>query len=671
MMRKVILISIFAALMFNLQQVAAAVTSNDPVLLKINEREITVSEFEYVYNKNNVNAQSLDQGTLEEYLELFINFNLKVYEALQLKMDTNPAFIEELEGYRKQLAQPYLTDQNVTNQLLEEAYERSLFDIRASHILFNVEKHASPADTLAAWRKALSVRNRILAGESFEKLAKESSDDPSAKGMPATPQRPAIPGNGGDLGYFTVMDMVYPFESAAYKLNVGDVSMPVRTDFGYHLIRLTDKLPAMGRARVAHIMVSFPQDADEAALRLAEEKINEIWKNLQAGEEFSMLAERFSDDKASGRRGGELPAFTSNRMVPEFIKAIAALSPEKPLSGPVKSQYGFHLIRFFEKQLPSKDEAMAELNSRIARDSRSFLSQQMVVERLKKENGFREYDQNLEPFFTLVDNTVFEGNWDNQQLRQSDAVLFSFANQEYKVKDFTNYIISSQGMRSQEAIRSYIGRLYDSYQQEVIMAHEEKNLSQKHPEFKKIMKEYHDGILLFELTDQKVWGKAMSDTSGLNHFYNDNIAQYMWNDRFDAEIYTFSNEATAKAGRKMISKAHKKGLSHTEILEMLNKDSHLSVSAEKGSFEIENYALLGRLKRKKGISKVLPGESGQPVVVWVNKYLPRQPKKLNEIRGLVIADYQNFLEVQWVEELREKYPYVLNREALNALKTTN
>ncbi len=668
-MRKVIFLTVLLSLSVSLPSFSS-VQTEDPVLLKINEREVTVSEFEYVYTKNNLNPQVMDPKSIDEYLDLFINFNLKVYEAMQLGLDTHSTFINELDGYREQLAQPYLNDQEVSDQLLEEALERSQHDIRASHILFSLEKHASPQDTLAAWNKAMGVRTRLLDEEPFDALAIEFSDDPSAKGMPATANRPAMLSNAGDLGYFSVLDMVYPFENAAYSLQIDEISMPVRTDFGYHLIKLTDKLPAMGRARVAHIMVSIPQDADDALKEQAEAKVREIKQKLTQGESFESLAERFSDDKASGRRGGELPAFTSNRMVPEFIKAIDGLGGEDTISKPVRTQYGWHIIKLFEKTRPADEEAIGTLKTRISRDSRAFLSQSVVVGRLKKEYDFNENPDHFESFINLVDSTIFEGNWkwENEQSNESGKLLFSFAQQNFTVEDFAHYLSNAQTMRTPESLRSYVSTQYNNFKKETILDYEEQNLAEKYPEFEKIMKEYHDGILLFELTDQKVWAKAMADTVGLKNFFKENIGNYMWDDRYDVEIYTFNTAKTAKSGRKLIRKAHRNNVDNEQLMESLNKDSQLDVSVEAGIFETDIRPVLEGLQQKNGISSVIK-YNDKFVVVWVNEFLPSQAKKINEIRGLVIADYQNFLEEKWVKELREKYPYQLNRSALELLNT--
>ncbi len=640
---------------------------DDPVLLSIDGREITLSEFEYVYSKNNLNTQVVDPKSVDEYLDLFINFNLKVQHALELGLDTNQSFITELEGYRKQLAQPYLNDQDVTEELVEEAYERMQYDVRASHILISVEQHAAPQDTLAAWNKINDLRNRVLAGENFGELAKEFSDDPSASGMPATANRPAMRPNYGDLGYFNVLNMVYPFESAAYATDINEVSEIVRTNFGYHIIKVTDKIPAMGRAKVAHLMVNAPVDAPQEEIDNARDKIDEIYQKLLQGESFEELVQNYSDDKASARRNGEIPPFTSNRMVPEFIKAINELEQPDEISEPVRTQFGWHLIRLIEKEKPSREEAIADLKSKITKDSRAVLSQKVIIDRIKKEYDFTEQTQNLELFFTLVDERIFQGRWTLDTVVALDKELFEFDGITYLQKDFADYLKQNQTMRSPETVRNYVNTMYEKFSNEKLLEYEESMLEAKFPEFQRIMREYHDGILLFELTDQKVWSKAMSDTVGLKEYFKQNQEDYMWDDRLDAVIYTFVTEDLAKSSRSDIRRLYRRDRSHEDLINELNADSQLNVSAEKGLFEKDDKPVLNEIEWKKGVSPVFHWNN-RFFIVQVNNVLPPQPKKLNEIRGLVIADYQNFLEEKWIKELRSKYNYSVNAEVLNELK---
>ncbi len=646
----------------------SAQEKNDPVLIKLNGREVTLSEFESAYRKNNLSMQVADPKSVEEYLDLYINFNLKVLEAINLGMDTNAVFQRELAGYREQLAKPYLTDQQVTDQLLQEAYQRMQYDIRASHILVNLGQHASPADTLAAWQRITRIRERIMNGESFDMVAREESDDPSARDQQATANRPAMPGNGGDLGYFTVFDMVYPFETAAYQTPVGQVSQPVRSSFGYHLIKVTDRLPAMGRAHVAHIMTIFQPGSQASEQELARQRSQEIYERILAGEEFGELASNYSEDRSSARRNGEMPPFTSNRMVPEFIKAISQLNEPGDISEPVRTQFGWHIIKLIEKTPPGEFEDVAlELKNRISRDSRSQLSQQAVVGRLKKEYNFRENLQALNDFFTVVDESIFERKWDPEQAASLQAELFSFAGHKVYQPAFAEYLSRSQAMRTPEAIETYVGAMYENFVNETILAYEDSQLEHKYPEFRAIMREYHDGILLFELTDKLVWTRAVEDSLGLQQFLADHQQEYIWPDRLDATIYTFSDQRMANRARREINNAQRRGLDHTDVLQKLNVTSSLNATARRGVFSAEDEEIIGKAQWQKGVGKPLAW-NGKYFIVHVHEVLPSQPKKMEEIRGLLIADYQNYLDKKWVEELRAKYRVEVHRELLQQLR---
>ncbi|MBW6499465.1 MAG: peptidylprolyl isomerase [Bacteroidales bacterium] len=641
---------------------------SDPVLIKLNGRSVTLSEFESAYRKNNLNMQVADPKSVEEYLELYINFNLKVLEAINMGMDTNAVFQRELAGYREQLAKPYLTDQQVTDHLLQEAYERMQYDIRASHILINLGEHASPADTLAAWQRITRIRERIMNGEAFEKMASEESDDPSARDQQATANRPAMRGNGGDLGYFTVLDMVYPFEAAAYNTPVGQVSQPVRSSFGYHLIKVTDRLPALGRAHVAHIMTIFQPGSEAAEQESARQRSQEIYERILAGDDFGEMASQYSEDRSSARRNGEMPPFTSNRMVPEFIKAISQLNEPGDISEPVRTQFGWHIIKLIEKTHPGEFEDVAlELKNRIARDSRSQLSQQVVISRLKKEYGFNENPQALSDFFTVVDESIFERKWDPEQAASLQAELFSFAGHKVYQPAFAEYLSRSQAMRTPEAIETYVGAMYESFVNEKILSYEDSQLESKYPEFRAIMKEYHDGILLFELTDKLVWTRAVEDSLGLKEFLAEHQQDYIWPDRLSATIYTFNDKRMASRARREVNRAQRQGLDHIAVLEKLNDTSSLHATARKGTFSAEDEEVIARAQWKTGVGKPFAWND-KFVIVHVHEVLPSQPKKLEEIRGLLIADYQNFLEKQWVEELRSKYRIEVHRQLLQQLR---
>lgn len=502
---------------------------DDPVFIRIEGAEITLSEFEEIYRKSNVESVVADPKTPEEYLEMYIDFRLKVLEAQSNGLDTLQGFIDELRGYRQQLAQQYLVDNEVTDQLLTEAYERMQYDIRASHILLNLSEHAPPADTLETYSRLMEIRERALAGESFADLARQYSDDPSASDREGTPQQPGRRGNAGDLGYFTVFNMVYPFETAAYHTPPGEISLPARTSFGYHIVKVTDRLPAMGTAQVAHIMLMTPQGMPEEEIISKEGKINEIHQMILDGAELGDLAAEHSEDSQSAQNNGVMPPFTSNRMVPQFIKEISKLEEEGAISGPLRSDFGWHIIQLVEKTPPQPfDEVEEELRRRIQRDTRSRLGQEVVIQRLKKEYNLKLNMPALEAFYEVLDEAVFTGEWDRNQADELNDELVSFATISYSQQDFANYIAETQQRQNPMEISHYVHKMYNDFITREIIAFEDSQLEHKYPAFRQIMREYHDGILLFEITDQKVWSKATADTTALRSFYEEFAETHSW-----------------------------------------------------------------------------------------------------------------------------------------------
>lgn len=644
-----------------------AASQTDPVLIKIGDYTVKQSEFAEVYRKNNLEMVVADPKSVEEYLELFINFKLKVLEAESLGLDTNTAFINELAEYREQLARPYFYDQEVSDKLLEEAFERMQYDVRASHILISVDEHAPPADTLEAYNRIMEIYRRIEAGESFSEVASAESEDPSARNRAATANRPAFRGNAGDLGYFTVLNMVYEFETAAYNTPVGEVSMPVRSPFGYHLIKVTDRLPAMGRVQAAHIMVNSPTGTPGPEAEKHKMKINELHQRLVNGEDFGALAAEFSDDGASARRNGELPQFTSNRMVPEFIKVISDLKNPGDFSQPVKTDFGWHIVRLIEKTAPGTfEEEFFELKNRISRDARSKLSREVVLTRLKNEYGFKETEERLTDFYDVVDNSIFEAKWDVSKASDLTAELFNFAGKSFTQQDFANYLAQTQGMRTPEGIVPYVRNMYNNWQENSLIDYEDSMLEQKYPEFKSIMKEYHDGILLFELTDKLVWSRAVEDTTGLKQFLADHQDEYMWGERLHATIYLCKDSKTAARTRKAVQKAARNGNGFQQVVEEMNTQSQTEVSAREGKFEKEEEPIIDSIAWKKGLGKPF-NWNDRVALVNVHELLPPQPKQIDEIRGMLIADYQNYLEKQWVQELRTKYQVQIDQNVLSQI----
>jgi len=656
---------LFSAIVVCNITIAIGATDN-PVLININGREITLSEFEYAFDKNNTTPAGSEQQSIEDYLDLFINFHLKVQDAKHMGLDTHATFKAELAGYRQQLAQRFMRDQDKLDALFNEALHRQNYDIRASHILISVDEFAPPSDTLAAWNRINQIRQRALDGEDFGKLAQKYSDDPSAAGSPATNQRAAIPPSYGDLGYFTVLDMVYPFETIAYQTPVNEISTPVRTRFGYHLVKVTDRLPAMGTARVAHLMLKTPLNATQEQLDTIGRKINELHSRINGGAKFEDLVRLYSEDRSSTPRNGEMPPFTTNQMVPEFISAISKMDEPGSISPPVRTQFGWHIIKLLEKQSPDLGEqALNQLRTRISSDSRAELSVEAIIRRIKSETGFVENRELLKPFYTLVNNSIFQGKWEFEDNFSPENILFQFSDTKVTQSDFGQFLSKNQ-LRNPIPIESHVNSMYESFVTQKLLNFEKDLLEKRNPEFRYIMREYHDGMLLFEVTNQKVWSRSVQDTMGLEEFFNNNTDKYMWDTRVDGVIYTFPNKNVAEKSRRRLRTIHRNNLPYDEFVKELNTDTQNKVAAEKGLFEKGNKPLLREIRLKRGVSR--PFEwNGRYYIVQINAVLKPQPKMLEEIRGRVIADYQNYLDDQWIKVLRNKFSYTVNKDVLKLL----
>ncbi|NBU90767.1 MAG: peptidylprolyl isomerase, partial [Flavobacteriia bacterium] len=507
-------------------------SQKEPVVMDINGEKVTKSEFLQIYLKNN-NDPKYDKTSLDDYLELFKKFKLKVAEAEALGYDTIPKLKKELEGYRKQLANPYLIDSASNNSLVLEAYERFKTEVRASHILIRLDPNALPKDTLDAYNRIVALKKRIEKGEDFSSVAKmkNGSEDPSAVN------------NGGDLGYFTAFQMVYSFEEMAYTTPIGSISDPFRTRFGYHILKVTDKRPSRGTIKVAHIMVAAGKDIAKETTEAAEKK----WEDLVT---------LHSDDANSVKKAGELPAFgsgTTQRMVPAFEEAAFLLKKDGDYSRPVKTDYGFHIIKRLElKDVQSFETVKKELQAKVNKDERSKKTQDSFVLKLKKSYNYTfSGNQNLKWFIQNIDSTYYLGKWSTTKLK-TNMVLFKIGGKSYKQKDFVNYLqLNFKGLRREDASK-LIANQYKNFEKASILEFEESKLSDKYPEYKALVKEYHDGIILYEIMSDKVWNKAVKDTTGLKKYFEPNRSKYTWSDRIDATIYECLNKEIAESVNKMI-----------------------------------------------------------------------------------------------------------------------
>ena len=633
------------------------------VLMTIGGTPVTVKEFTDVYNKNNLKSEVIDKKTVDEYLDLFVNFRMKVMEAYEMKLDTNAKFKKELEGYRKQLAKPYFSNEEVSEELVEEAYQRKLKDIRASHILITCDKHALPADTLKAYNKAMDIRKKALKGEDFGKLAVTYSQDPSARDMKATETTPARPGNRGDLGYFSVFDMVYPFETGAYNTKEGEISMPVRSDFGYHIIKVTSVTDAIGSTQAAHIFLRIPQDATEEDVQAIKDKADNIYKELmdQDGKNWSTAVSKYSEDRGTAQREGTLSPFTVSRIVPEFIETVKQMKPNE-ISKPVKTNYGYHIIKLISTtKTGTFEQEKKALAERVEKDMRSKKSEQVVLQQIKKDYGFKNNDKNITAFMESVDSTLVRGTYSPSETLNMDAPLFSIGDATYNTNDFVEYIQKKQAPQRYVTAPTYAYQLFESFQSEKVLEYADQHLEEKYPDFKNLVQEYNDGILLFDLMEKEVWNKAIVDTTGLKDFYNRHPGKYMWKDRVKASVITVTKPEALPIVNKYIAD----GVPFDSLRTVLIRDTVNYVYVHNGFYQRGDNQYVDDTEWKAGVRNDIPSTVDQStVIVNILDVRGPEPKTLREAKGLVTSDYQVELEEKWTQALHKKYPVKINEDVL-------
>ena len=649
---------LFFGLLVSLNLIGFAQNSTKEVLFTIDNKPYYTDEFARVYKKNLDLVKDESQKDLNQYLDLFVGYKLKINKAYKLGLQDGAAYQNELKSYRGQLSKNYTSDSKVTKELVEEGYKRFLKEIKASHILFSLDENAAPEDTLKAYKQAIDVRKRALAGEDFGKLAIEFSQDPSAKE------------NKGDLGYFTAFRMVYAFETGAYKTPKGSISNPIRSRFGYHLIKVEDIRDNRGDVIVAHIMIMNPSEKSENKDEADKGKntIQDIYKKLQQGEKFEDLAKQFSEDKSSSSKGGVLNRFGSGQLSSEEFENVAFnLTKENPISEPFKSQYGWHIVKLIDK-FPVKtiDEMRSELESKVSKDDRSRLITASMNEKFRKKYTIKRDEKFYAVVSKLVTNDFYDGKWEPTDLKSYNKNLVSInSNKTLTGAAFLSYLKEQQKTKNTlKPLSKLINKYYESYLDQELSQYYDDNLEKEFPEFSAVMDEYRDGLLLFDLMEKEIWNKSKTDTLGLKSFYDKNLKNYQWKNRLDVTILSSTNEEVIKKAQKYL----KNDKTVDFIKEKLNiKDGAVNIMSKVGVFEEGNDALPKNIKFETGISDIAK-EGEYYFVTKVNKTLPAGPKSLEECKGKAINDYQQYLEENWVKDLKNEFKVDVNQAVFETVK---
>lgn len=630
--------------------------SADAELFTYGGKSVSKSEFLRMYTKN-INNQKPDysEKALRDYLTLYARFKMKVAEAEKLKMDTLPNIQNELGGYKKQLAKTYLTDKEVTDKLVREAYERKKKDIRVSHILIAAPRGSD--DTTATYRKVDSLYKVIAAGGDFEKIAKAMSEDKqSAK-------------NGGDMGFLTALQVVYPFESVAYNTPVGSIAKPFKTVYGYHILKKTEERPARGEIQVAQILITVQASKGAEGDNAAKARIDSVYAMLKKGADFEKLADEYSEDKFSKNTRGTLPTFGVGQMVPDFENAAFALKNPGDFSQPLKTKFGYHIIKLIKKTpLQPFDSVKNDYTKRIEKDGRIDVARQQFTENLKKKLHYKENDAALTALIKAIpDTTLNNGTFKASNYKNMNANLFEMdGGTVFTQADYANYIESYTKGKIYGGKESTLRSLFKNYTDKALYDYQENKLIDENEEYRNLLTEYQDGIMLFELTDKSVWSKASVDTTGLKKFYESNKSKYMWPAAVKAEQYRAVNEEVAK---KVVAEINKGNLkTQEEIAKAVNGDGPQDkVVYESGKFEQSKFPAGTKFVAGK-ITPYFRNEDGSYGIVNVKEVYDQPTQKtLSEARGYVVSDYQEYLEKQWISTLESTYPVVVNEGALKSM----
>lgn len=620
-------------------------SGDDITLFTVADRPVPASEFIYLYTKNHPDEPGqYSREKVMEYLDLYVKFKLKVEEARHRQLDTVQAFLTEFNSYREELRKPYLPDNDLIDRLTRLTYERLKEEIRASHILISVPNDASAADTLAAFEKIQELRQRAVNGEDFGMLAQQYSEDPSART------------NRGELGWFTALQMVYPFENAAYETQVGEISPVVRTSYGYHIVKVTDRRPARGEVQVSHIMLNTGEGYDAEEARTT---IFDLYNRLQQGADWASLCREYSQDPGSRDAGGRLRPFGVRGIgVPEFEEIAFQLQNPGDISDPFQTRFGWHIIRLESRTpLPDFETIEARLKNQVSRDERAHLSRAAIRLKVRNELGFQENSDEKERVIALADSTLTRGKWSPPANVNHAAVLFTLQNQRHTVGEFIAYVQHKQKATHLQPGK-YLEQLYDDFVNHAQGLALEEKIKRDNPSFRWLLNEYYEGMLLFEIMEEEVWNKASSDSLGQVKYYESRPDHYHADERVRAVIYASSAKGDMVELEKLLRKRDTVGV-----------DSFVDgkrIRTERGAFEKEDRLVLQKIEWVPGIHA--SENNGVHYLVDVIEILPPGRETFVEARAEVISDYQTYVEERWIDALRQKYPVKMNRKGIRFLE---
>ncbi|MBO4721435.1 MAG: peptidylprolyl isomerase [Muribaculaceae bacterium] len=629
-----------------------AIAATDPVLMKINNKEVKLSEFEYLYKKNL--EQQVNKESIDEYVDRFVNYKLKVAEAERLGYDTLPRIKREIEGYKNDMLTPFLTDTELQEQLVQEAYERMKKDVDISHIMLS--RGRDVADDKHQIAMMDSLRNCILNGEDFSELVMKYSIDRSKQN------------NKGEYGFISSGVFPYDFEKAVYDTPVGELSKPFVTDYGVHMVRVNGLRPNDGQVEVAHILRLFPRgevtESDKLAVKAT---IDSIYNCILNGESFEELAKSYSQDPKSAREGGKMPPFGRNYMVRAFENVAYSL-PDGAISEPVETQYGYHIIKKFgHKPLGSLEDCRETIEQKIKNDQRAMLPIESKQNQILKEQNYKK-TEGLQEY--LLKEMKAHGGYDStfvtDFIAKSNYPIFTYGNGlKGPLSLMASVINPKTKVASDELAAAVIDANVDRIARREIVKYYSDNIVDLNPDYRNLLNEYRDGTLLFEVMSKEVWNKAKNDSKTLEERFEANRSKYQWEEpRFKGVMICAKNDSIMNEAMAMYQSLSTQP--EDTITSALNKKFGRNIKmvrsvSKQGENEMIDYlAFNGR--------RVESTYVGYPIYRVLFGKLLAQPEEMNDVKGLVSSDYQDVLEEEWLAGLHKRYKVTIDKKVLNQLK---
>ena len=608
-------------------------------------------EFLRAYNKNKTPVADKEKS-LREYLDLYAKFKLKVKAAKELRLDTLQQLQYDVQNFRSQVEEGYLTDDNEVKRLQDEAFDRSQKDIHLLHFYIPISNKMSAEDSVNAYKLLEGVRGNLLKGIThYDAIAEDLEKNAASL-------------KWKDLGYITAFSLPYEMENLVYALQPRGVSKIYRTKSALHIFKNEDERKSPGKWKIAQILFAIPPDASDNSRKEIEKFADSVYGMLKAGADFAEMAKKYSNDKMTYLNGGELPEFSTGKFEQPFEKAVFALQKDGDISKPISTAYGFHIVKRLQQHPMPTDKTdeifMSNLKQQLLQDTRINIAKANFIKMVTAKTGFKKNPAvTEEQLFRYADSVTANKVVGKYPINKT--TIFSFTKSKVVGSDWLNFVKDYK--LNQDVYKGENNKaLLDKYISTIIIEYYRKHLEEFNEDFKYQMQEFKEGNMLFEVMERNVWSKAANDSVGLRKFYYANKSKYQWKESATVNLFNCNSLKTAEAAQK--------DLKDGKSWKLIAEQSEGTIQADSGRYEIQQLQLpagTAAAERLLTAPVVNNGDNTASFVKILKLFPANQQRSFEEAKGLVINEYQNYLEEKWIEELKKKYPVKVNEPVFKSL----